>query len=39
MDSYDVPAGIISGSNQGAVLEYGPRGPRNRDNMQVRTAT
>ena len=39
MDPYDVPAGIMSGSNRGAILEYGPRGPQNRDDIQVRPAT
>jgi hypothetical protein len=33
------PRELSADLTQGAVLEYGPRGPRNRDNMQVRTAT
>ncbi len=39
MDPYDVPAGIISGSNSGSVLEYGPRGPQNCENAQLRPST
>jgi indolepyruvate decarboxylase len=38
MDRYDVPPAIVSGSNAGAVLEYGPRGPQQRDDMQLRPA-
>jgi indolepyruvate decarboxylase len=39
MDPFDAPTGIINGSNAGAILEYGPRGPRNRDNAQLRPST
>jgi indolepyruvate decarboxylase len=39
MDRYDAPAGIISGGNIGADLDYGPRGPQHRDNMMIRPAT
>jgi len=38
MDPYDLPAAIATGSNSGADLEYGPRGPQHRDNAQVRPA-
>jgi indolepyruvate decarboxylase len=36
MDPYDAPAGVISGGNSGADLDYGPRGPQHRDNIQLR---
>ena len=39
MDRHDVPAGIMSGSNAGAILEYGPRGPQDRAGAQLRPAT
>ena len=38
MDRYDALAPIINSSNKGAELDYGPRGPQNRDN-QLRPAT
>jgi indolepyruvate decarboxylase len=38
MDPYDAPAGVISGGNSGADLDYGPRGPQHRDNMLLRPA-
>ncbi|MFB9268346.1 alpha-keto acid decarboxylase family protein [Bradyrhizobium erythrophlei] len=39
MDSCDAPAAVISSSNKGAELDYGPRGPQQRDNLQLRPAT
>jgi indolepyruvate decarboxylase len=36
MDPYDAPAGVISGGNSGADLDYGPRGPQHHDNIQLR---
>jgi hypothetical protein len=39
MDPYDAPAAVISSSNKGAELDYGPRGPQGRDNLQLRSAT
>jgi len=38
MDPNDAPAGVISGGNSGADLDYGPRGPQHRDNMLLRPA-
>jgi hypothetical protein len=35
---FDAPAGVVSGGNSGAELDYGPRGPQHRDNMQIRPA-
>jgi len=35
----DAPAAVISSSNKGADLDYGPRGPQRRDNLQLRPAT
>jgi indolepyruvate decarboxylase len=39
MDPYDAPAAVTSSSNKGAALDYGPRGPPQRDNLQLRPAT
>jgi indolepyruvate decarboxylase len=40
MDRYDAPAAVIHSSNNGAELDYGPRGPQYRDeNMQLQPAT
>jgi len=39
MDPHDAPAAVISSSNRGADLDYGPRGPQHRDNLQLRPAT
>ena len=39
MDRYDALAPIISSSNKGADLDYGPRGPQQRENLQLRPAT
>lgn len=38
MDAQDAPAGVISGGNSGADLDYGPRGPQHRDDMLLRPA-
>jgi indolepyruvate decarboxylase len=38
MDPYDAPAAVIHSSNNGAELDYGPRGPQHRDNAQLRPA-
>ena len=39
MDPYDAPTAVIEGGNNGADLDYGPRGPQHRDNMLIRPAT
>jgi indolepyruvate decarboxylase len=39
MDRYDALAAITNSSNKGADLDYGPRGPQHRDNLQLRPAT
>ena len=39
MDPFDAPAAVINGGNNGADLDYGPRGPQHRDNMLIRPAT
>ncbi|MFD1557263.1 alpha-keto acid decarboxylase family protein [Paraburkholderia silviterrae] len=36
MDPCDAPAPILHSSNVGAELDYGPRGPQQRDNLQLR---
>ncbi|MBV8666068.1 MAG: alpha-keto acid decarboxylase family protein [Burkholderiaceae bacterium] len=36
MDSCDAPAAITRSSNLGAELDYGPRGPQHRENLQLR---
>jgi len=38
MDAYDAPAAVMHSSNNGAELDYGPRGPQHRDNAQLRPA-
>ena len=38
-DRHDAPAPVIMSSNKGADLDYGPRGPQRRDNLQLRPAT
>jgi hypothetical protein len=38
MDPYDAPAPVVHSSNNGAELDYGPRGPHHRDNAQLRPA-
>jgi len=35
MDPHDAPAAIIHSSNNGAELDYGPRGPQHRENIQL----
>ncbi|HXW88418.1 MAG TPA: thiamine pyrophosphate-dependent enzyme, partial [Streptosporangiaceae bacterium] len=35
MDPYDAPAAVIHSSNNGAELDYGPRGPQHRGNAQL----
>jgi indolepyruvate decarboxylase len=35
MDPHDAPAAIISSSNKGAELDYGPRGPQHREGLQL----
>jgi indolepyruvate decarboxylase len=39
MDPCDAPALITRSSNLGAELDYGPRGPQHRANLQLRPAT
>jgi len=39
MDPYDAPAAVIHSSNNGAELDYGPRGPQHRANAQLQPAT
>ncbi len=39
MDPQDSPNPVIIGGNTGAELDYGPRGPQHRGNMQLRPAT
>jgi indolepyruvate decarboxylase len=39
MDRNVAPAPVISSSNKGADLDYGPRGPQHRENLQLRPAT
>src|SRR6516225_5714344 len=39
MDPHDAPAAVTSSSNKGADLDYGPRGPQHRDNLQLRPDT
>ena len=36
MDPHDAPAFVTNSSNKGADLNYGPRGPQHRDNLQLR---
>jgi indolepyruvate decarboxylase len=38
MDPYDALPPVMNSSNKGADLDYGPRGPQHRDNLQLRTA-
>jgi indolepyruvate decarboxylase len=39
MDPHDAPAAVIRSSNNGAELDYGPRGPQHRDSAQLLPAT
>jgi indolepyruvate decarboxylase len=36
MDPHDAPAAVIHSSNNGAELDYGPRGPQHREGAQLR---
>ena len=36
MDAHDVLAPVITSSNTGADLDYGPRGPQHRENVQLK---
>ncbi len=36
MDPYDAPPSVIHSSNNGAEIDYGPRGPQHRGNAQLR---
>jgi indolepyruvate decarboxylase len=38
MDRHDILPPIATSSNKGADLDYGPRGPQHRDNVQLRPA-
>jgi indolepyruvate decarboxylase len=38
MDAHDALGPVINSSNKGAELDYGPRGPQHRENMQLRLA-
>jgi len=38
MDPCDALAAVTSSRNKGADLDYGPRGPQHRDNLQPRPA-
>jgi indolepyruvate decarboxylase len=39
MDPHDALAPVTNSSNMGADLNYGPRGPQHRENLQLRPAT
>jgi indolepyruvate decarboxylase len=39
MDPHDAPAAVIHSSNNGAEIDYGPRGPQHRDNAQLQPVT
>ena len=36
MDPFDAPVAVMNSGNNGADLDYGPRGPQHRDNMLIR---
>ena len=38
MDAHDALGPVINSSNKGAELDYGPRGPQHRENIQLRPA-
>jgi indolepyruvate decarboxylase len=38
MHPHDAPAAVNASSNKGAELDYEPRGPHRRDNVQLRPA-
>jgi indolepyruvate decarboxylase len=39
MDPFDAPTPVINTGNNGADIDYGPRGPQHRDNMLIRPTT
>src|SRR5262245_8298758 len=39
MDPHDALAPVTNSSNKGADLDYGPRGPQHRENLQLRPST
>jgi indolepyruvate decarboxylase len=39
MDPFDAPTAVINSGNNGADIDYGPRGPQHRGNMLLRPAT
>jgi indolepyruvate decarboxylase len=39
MDPFDAPTAVIYSGNNGADIDYGPRGPQHRRNMLIRPAT
>jgi hypothetical protein len=39
MGPFDAPTAVINSGNNGAELDYGPRGPQYRDNMLIRPVT
>jgi indolepyruvate decarboxylase len=39
MDPFDAPTAVINSGNNGADIDYGPRGPQHRGNMLIRPAT
>jgi indolepyruvate decarboxylase len=39
MDPFDAPTAVILSGNNGADIDYGPRGPQHRGNMLIRPAT
>ena len=39
MDPHDAPAAVTISSNKGAELDYGPRGPQHRENLQLLPVT
>jgi indolepyruvate decarboxylase len=39
MDPFDAPTAVINSGNNGADLDYGPRGPQHRGNMLLRPST
>jgi indolepyruvate decarboxylase len=39
MDPFDAPTAVIMSGNNGADIDYGPRGPQHRGNMLIRPVT
>jgi indolepyruvate decarboxylase len=39
MDPFDAPTAVINSGNNGADLDYGPRGPQHRGNMLIRPSS